>query len=338
VPPGWDRWFAWEGVYAATDTSYQINENGRIVTYRRSQIHDTDLHAKTAENFIGGRTANSAPFFMYLAPNAPHAPAYYASRHANLFANTPLPKPSSFNEADVSDKPAWVRNKPRLSSTKVSNLTQFYRNRLRALQSLDEMVERLVNALSAKGELSNTYIVLTSDNGIYLGEHRLQEKGAAYNASPRILLVIRGPGVPRGVTRSQIALNNDLAPTFASWAGVRPPGFVDGRSLSPLLGESPPAFWRTAFLVEHRRTPEEFAYVRAIPNYSAVRTFQYNYVEYETGEKELYDLNVDPAELTNIYNSATQALRSELKAKLEALKICARADTSATSCTRAEEE
>ena len=338
VPPGWDRWFAWEGVYAGTDTSYQINENGRIVTYRRSQIHDTDLHAKTAENFIGGRTANSAPFFMYLAPNAPHAPAYYASRHANLFANTPLPKPSSFNEADVSDKPAWVRNKPRLSSTKVSNLTQFYRNRLRALQSLDEMVERLVNALSATGELSNTYIVLTSDNGIYLGEHRLQEKGAAYDASPRILLVIRGPGVPRGVTRSQIALNNDLAPTFASWAGVRPPGFVDGRSLSPLLGESPPAFWRTAFLVEHRRTPEEFAYVRAIPNYSAVRTFQYNYVEYETGEKELYDLNVDPAELTNIYNSATQALRSELKAKLEALKICARADTSATSCTRAEEE
>ena len=78
--------------------------------------------------------------------------------------------------------------------------------------------------------------------------------------------------------------------------------------------------------------------MRAIPNYSAVRTFQYNYVEYETGEKELYDLNVDPAELTNIYNSATQALRSELKAKLEALKICARADTSATSCTRAEEE
>ena len=338
VPPGWDRWFAWEGVYAGTDTSYQINENGRIVTYRRSQIHDTDLHAKTAEYSIGGRTADSVPFFMYLAPNAPHAPAYYASRHANLFANTPLPKPSSFNEADVSDKPAWVRNKPRLSSTKVSNLTQFYRNRLRALQSLDEMVERLVNALSATGELSNTYIVLTSDNGIYLGEHRLQEKGAAYNASPRILLVIRGPGVPRGVTRSQIALNNDLAPTFASWAGVRPPGFVDGRSLSPLLGESPPAFWRTAFLVEHRRTPEEFAYVRAIPNYSAVRTFQYNYVEYETGEKELYDLNVDPAELTNIYNSATQALRSELKAKLEALKICARADTSATSCTRAEEE
>jgi N-acetylglucosamine-6-sulfatase len=335
VPPGWDRWHAWQGTYASTDTSYKINENGRIVTHQRSQIHDTDLHAQTAENFIRN-TAGNRPFFMYLAPNAPHDPAFSAPRHANLFTTTPLPKPSSFNEADVSDKPTWVRNKPRLSSTQISNLTTFYRKRLRALQSLDETVERLVNALRATGELSNTYIVITSDNGIYLGEHRLTAKGAAYNAAPRVPLVIRGPGVPRGVTRSQMPLNNDLAPTFASWAGVRPPGFVDGRSLAPLLTLSPPSTWRTAFLVEHRRTPEEFAYVRAIPNYFAVRTARYNYVEYGTGAKELYDLNADPTELTNIYNSASQTLRSELKARLEALKICARADTSATSCKRAE--
>jgi hypothetical protein len=111
---------------------------------------------------------------------------------------------------------------------------------------------------------------------------------------------------------------------------------VDGRSLSPLLTASPPATWRIAFLVEHRRTPEEFAYVRAIPNYSAVRTARYNYVEYGTGEKELYDLNADPTELINIYNRAAQTLRSELKSQLDALKICARAGTSATSCKRAE--
>src|SRR5215218_8461533 len=212
VPPGWDKWHAWEGIYAGTGTSYKINENGRIATYQRSQIHDTDLHAQTAENFIR-RTAGGRPFFMYLAPNAPHDPAYFAPRHASMFSNTPLPRPSSFNEADVSDKPQWVQNKPRLSSSQISDLTQFYRKRLRALQSLDEMVERLVNALRDTGQLSNTYIVFTSDNGIYLGEHRLTAKGAAYNASPRVPLVIRGPGVPRGVTRSQMALNNDLAPT-----------------------------------------------------------------------------------------------------------------------------
>jgi N-acetylglucosamine-6-sulfatase len=322
VPPGWDRWYAWQGIYGSTDDTYQINENGQIVTYLRSEIHDTDLHAGTAEDFIRN-TAGGAPFFMYLAPNAPHDPAYFAPRHANMFSDTPLPRPSSFNEADVSDKPQWVRNKPRLSSAQVSNLTEFYRRRLRALQSLDEMVEKLVDALRATRQLSNTYIVLTSDNGIYLGEHRLQAKGAAYNASPRVPLLIRGPGVPRSVTRPQITLNNDLAPTFAFWAGVTPPRFVDGRSLTPLLKSSPPAAWRTAFLVEHRRTPEEFAYVRAIPNYSALRTARYNYVEYETGEKELYDLNADPTELTSIHASASPALLSDLKSRLDALKACA---------------
>jgi N-acetylglucosamine-6-sulfatase len=334
VPPGWDKWYAWEGMYGGT--SYKINENGNIATYQRSQIHDTDLHAKTAIDFIRNTAGDGTPFFMYLAPNAPHHPAYFAPRHASMFTTTPLPKPSSFNEADVSDKPKWVQNKPRLSSTEVSSLTDFYRNRLRALQSVDEMVERLVETLSATGELSNTYIVLTSDNGIYLGEHRLTEKAAAYNAAPRIPLVIRGPGVSQGVTRSQMALNNDLAPTFASWAGVTPPAFVDGRSLAPLLSANPPASWRTAFLVEHRRTPEEFAYVRAIPNYSAVRTARYDYVEYETGEKELYDLNADPTELTNIYASASPALLSNLRARLDALKSCAGHTSEQTSCKKAE--
>jgi N-acetylglucosamine-6-sulfatase len=336
VPPGWDEWHAWEGNYQS-DTNYDINENGQIVRYQRSQIHDTDLHARTAENFIR-RTAGGAPFFMYLAPNAPHKPAYFAPRHANMFSSEPLPRPQSFNEADVSDKPQWVQNKPRLSSAKIDELTTLNRKRLRALQSVDEMVGRLVDALTDTGELSNTYIVFTSDNGVYLGEHRLEEKAAAYQAAPRIPLAMRGPGVPRGVTRSQMALNNDLAPTFASWAGVTAPGFVDGRSLAPLLSASPPTTWRTAFLVEHRSSPEEFAYVRAIPEYYALKTAQYSYVEYPTtGEKELYDLTADPTELTNIYPSASQALRSELKARLDALKICARAETSTTSCRRAED-
>jgi arylsulfatase A-like enzyme len=335
VPPGWDWWHGWQGAYPSA-TTYDINENGTLVTYNRSEIHDTDLHAQTAESFIR-QTPGGAPFFMYLAPNAPHHPSYSAPRHAGMFSGIPLPKPSSFNEADVSDKPAWVQNKSRLSSTEISNLTEFYRKRLRALQSVDEMVERLVNALMATGELDNTYIVFTSDNGIYLGEHRLTEKAAAYNAAPRVPLLIRGPGVPQGVTRSQMALNNDLAPTFARWASVTPPAFVDGRSLAPLLSTSPPTSWRTAFLVEHRRSAEEYGYVSAIPAYESVRTARYNYVEYVTGERELYDLDADPTELTSIHASASPTLLSSLGARLDALKTCAGASAaSATSCRTAE--
>jgi N-acetylglucosamine-6-sulfatase len=334
VPPGWDYWYAWEGNYYS-DTTYDINENGQIVTYQRSQMHDTDLHAQTAEAFIKDpKRDKSIPFFMYLAPNAPHKPAYSAPRHANLFTDVPLPKPSSFNEADVSDKPAWVRNKPLLSSTKIQELTNLYRQRLRALKSVDDMVGTVVSALGS--ELDNTYIVLTSDNGVYLGEHRLEEKAAAYNAAPRIPLVIRGPGVPQGVSRSQMVLNNDFAPTIASWAGVQPPPFVDGRSLAPLLATSPPPTWRSAFLVEHRRAPEEYAYVRAIPKYYAIRTPQYSYVEYPTtGERELYDLNADPTELTNIYSPDSPVV-ADLHARLNALKSCAGWDASAGSCKTAE--
>jgi N-acetylglucosamine-6-sulfatase len=332
VPPGWDRWHAWEGTYWGTDTKFDINENCQIVTYYRSETHDTDLYAQTAERFIR-QTAGGAPFFMHLSPNAPHAPAYYAPRYADVFSDTPLPKPPSFNEKDVSDKPAWVRNEPLLSSTKVQELTRFYRDRLRALQSVDEMVGRLVDALRNIGELSNTYIVFTSDSGIYLGEHRLTDKGAAYNASPRIPLLVRGPSVPQGVIRSQMVLNNDLAPTFADLGGAEVPSFVDGRSLKPLLTTSSPASWRTAFLVEHRRSAEEHTYVRAVPNYDAVRISRYHYVEYPTtGEKELYDLNADPYELTNIYASASPTLLSDLKTRLDALKSCAGAE-----CKRAED-
>jgi N-acetylglucosamine-6-sulfatase len=354
IPPGWDKWYAWEGTYSGTDTSYQINQNGKIVTYQRSQIHDTDLHAQTAVNFIKDPTRNkSTPFFMYLAPDAPHKPAYYAKRHANMFKGLALPtktKPS-FNEADVSDKPKWVQNKPRLSSTKISNLTTLYRKRLRALQSVDEMVKNLVDTLSVKdpvtgkAPIDNTYIVFTSDNGDYFGEHRLEEKAGAYEESPRVPLLVRGPGVPQGVVRSEFALNNDFAPTFASWASVTPPSFVDGRSLAPLLSSSPPATWRSAFLIEHRSAPEEFDYVRAIPEYNAVRTSQFIYVEYPTtGEHEFYDLDptsptYDPYQLTNTYNAVVNKnpqLISDLQAKLDALKLCKGTGPTAPSCEAAE--
>ena len=322
VAPGWDQWYAWEGTYMSAATKYDINENGRTVTYQRSRVHDTDLYARTAENHIR-QAAGGTPFFMYLSPNTPHTPAYYAPRHASMFSDEPLPRPPSFNEKDVSDKPQWVQDKPPLSSTRVQDLTTFYRDRLRALQSVDDMVGRLVNVLQDTGELSNTYIVFTSDNSIYLGEHRLTDKGAAYNASPRVPLLVRGPDVPQGATRSQIVLNNDLAPTFADLGGARAPSFVDGRSLKPILSANPPASWRTAFLIEHRSSAEEHAYVRAIPNYSAVRTSRHLYVEYATGEKELYDLDTDPYELTNIHASASATLLSHLEARLDALKSCA---------------
>jgi N-acetylglucosamine-6-sulfatase len=161
VPPGWDKWYGYLGNYVQSDT-YRINENGQINTYNRSQIHDTDLFADKAATFLEN-TAGGAPFFMYLSTNAPHTPALAAKRHQSMFSDVPLPDPPSFNEADVSDKPASIGNTPSLTSEEVGKLQQRYRQRLRSLQSVDELVGRLVRVLSETGELSNTYIVFTSD-------------------------------------------------------------------------------------------------------------------------------------------------------------------------------
>jgi N-acetylglucosamine-6-sulfatase len=130
------------------------------------------------------------------------------------------------------------------------------------------------------------------------------------------------PEVSRGVTRSQMALNKDLAPAFASWAGATPPAFVDGRSLAPLLSASPSTSWRTAFLIEHRSSDTEYPSVRDKPNYDALRTARHLYVKYATNEKELYNLSNDPYELTSLHRSADPALRADLQARLNALRGC----------------
>jgi N-acetylglucosamine-6-sulfatase len=251
VPPGWDEWYDYLGYNVLSDT-YRINENGQIDTYDRSQIHDTDLFADKAATFLQN-TAGGAPFFMCLSTNAPHTPALAAKRHQGMFDDVALPNPPSFNEADVLDKPAWISDTPSLTPEEVSKLGQRYRQRLRSLQSVDEMVGKLVGVLSETGELSNTYIVFTSENGLHLSEHRLfAMKWTAYEEAVHVSpLLVRGPGVPRGVSRSQMELNNDLSPPSPLGQGLTLPSSVDGRSLSSLLSTSPPTSWRNALLVEH---------------------------------------------------------------------------------------
>jgi N-acetylglucosamine-6-sulfatase len=330
VPQGWDEWHGYLGDYVQSDT-YRINENGQIKTYYRSQIHDTDLFADKAATFLQS-TAGGAPFFMYLSTNAPHTPALAAKRHQGMFSDISLPNPPSFNEDDVSDKPEWMRNTLSLSPEEVGKLQLRYRQRLRSLQSVDEMVGRLVGVLRQTGELSNTYIVFTSDNGLHLGEHRInQKKWTAYEEAIHVPLLVRGPGVPRGVSRSEMALNNDLAPTFASLAGLTPPSFVDGRSLGPLLSASPPSTWRSALLVEHWQDENGDPYAATIPDYKALRTGRYLFVRYATTEKELYDLNNDPYELESLHDTASIELKERLESRLDALEGCA-----AQSCRSAE--
>ena len=238
-------------------------------------------------------------------------------------------------------------------------MEELHRKRLQSMLAVDDMVGDLVKVLHDSGELDNTYIFFTSDNGFHLGQHRLGAgKWTAYEEDIRVPLLVRGPGVPEGKTLDHMVLNNDLAPTFADLAGAETPSFVDGRSLKPLLKDDPPPpeDWRQRFVLEAvaersgvaqppfitestvaplltgdplpnnwRRTSAASAQLSeewGRPWMKALRTEDYLYVEYKTDEHELYDLRRDPYELHNEYATASPDLRRRLEAQLDSLRKC----------------
>ena len=210
-------------------------------------------------DFINRAEANDAqPFFLTFTPTAPHGdnvpngPPTPAPRHAGMFAGATAPRTPSFNEADVSDKPPPIRNFPLLTDAQIAAIDREYQTRLESLQSLDEGIGRIIDTLAARGELENTYIVFTSDNGYHLGQHRfLNGKFQVYEEDIRVPLIIRGPGVQAGATVEQMAVNIDLAPTMARWGQATPDRVMDGQSLTPLLGQGGETQnWRKDFLVE----------------------------------------------------------------------------------------
>lgn len=287
---------------------------------------------------------------MFVAPYAPHSPATPAPRHQGAFSGIAAPRPPSFNEADVSDKPQWLRQREVLGAREVAEIDELYRKRLESMLAVADMVSEIVSALRTAGVLENTYIFLTSDNGFHMGEHRLDSgKQAPYEEDIRVPLLVRGPGVPAGRILDHLTGNVDLAPTFAELAGSATPPTVDGRSLLPLLGASPTpaASWRQAFLFEHgAQNAEESSLGRtlssllefpdpgrvvaqrgsealAIPAFQGLRTSDTVYVEYETGEAELYDLKSDPYELQNLGPTADPVLISRFSSWLDGMRRCA---------------
>lgn len=327
VPPGWDEW---QSTYDGFTSyfNYRMNENGTVVQHRdREEDYITDVLTAKAVDFINRAEANDAqPFFLQFTATAPHAgagrngPATPAPRHAGMFAGVQAPRTPSFNEADISDKPPAVRNQPLLTAAQIAAIDHEHQTRIEALQAVDEGVARIVDTLAARGELENTYIVFTSDNGYHLGQHRfIGGKFQVYEEDIRVPLIIRGPGVQTGVTVEQMAVNIDLAPTMARWGGANPDRVMDGQSLTPLLGQGGESQnWRQDFLVEMYRhlPPAQNGDV-----IKALRTEHEVYVEYRSGPRELYDLRTDPYQLQNLYATADPGHIAELSQRLAELAV-----------------
>jgi N-acetylglucosamine-6-sulfatase len=319
-PPGWDEWHAAnnDGYF---NVNYKLNENGEVVAYGGSpEDYLTDVIAGKAADHIRRFSAEGRPFFLYVATFAPHSPYNAAPRHKGMFKDAQLPRPSSFNEADVSDKPGFIQDLPRLSEDDIAEITTHHRQRLECLQAVDELVQTLVETLEDTGELDRTYIVYASDNGFHMGEHRMKEgKDTAYEEDIRAPLAVRGPNIPKARKVSGMVLNIDLAPTFAAWAGIETPEFVDGRSLMPLL-DDPSAPWRRSFLIQRLGIEADERLKPA--NALAIRTERYTYIAYNSGEREMYDLETDLHQLQSIEPTADKALIDALVTRLTELRAC----------------
>ena len=325
VPPGWSEWdVAGDGF---REIDYTLNHNGVLTKYGHSpQDVLSDVLRARADTFITQSTDAHQPFFLELSTFAPHFPYTVLDRYANTFPDVKAPRPPSFN-VQGQGEPKWLAAQPPLTAADVTELDATYRRRVQSVQGIDEMIGHLFDTLGSTGALDNTYFVFTSDNGYHLGQHRLKAgKQTAFDSDIRVPLIVRGPGVARGSVDA-MTMNVDLAPTFAALAGARVPDFVDGQSLVPLLNGSTPPGWRDAVLVEHEgpaALPGDPDY-QADDNptsYVALRTAAQLFVQYRSGERELYDYSADPNELVNRVASASPAELARLQRMLDQLRGC----------------
>lgn len=318
---GWDEWVV-PGSYNYAYFDYLLNVNGRALRFGSSRgEYLTDVLTRHATAAIRRAALADQPLFLYLAPYAPHSPATAAPRHEGLFADETYPRSPAFAEADLSDKPLILREALPLEPWQLEAIDRHWRERLRAMQSVDDMVERVVATLAELGELERTYIVYASDNGFHMGEHGMfVGKTTPYDEDVQVPLIVRGPGIEPGTRVDELVVNNDLAPTFAAMAGVTPPAYVDGRSFLPLL-RTPQPPWRQAFLIERRQ--RETHELTGAAAFDAIRTTDWLYVEYGSGERELYDLAADPHQLESRHDTADPELVARLGQRLAELAVCA---------------
>jgi len=334
--PGFDHWAAMKGQGEATDP--QLNIDGERT---KVEGYSTDILTDYALRFL--TRARTKPFLLYLSHKALHPNVLQrddgstavigqggflpADRHRGMYADATIPRrPNAF--IPPSDKPALARrigDLPPLGRETVTS-EQTIRERSEMLMAVDDGLGRMLDTLETMGQLDNTVVVVTSDHGYWYGEHGLSaERRLAYEEAIRIPLLIRYPRqIPAGSTPSRLALSIDLAPTLLDLAGLPLDASLHGRSLVPVLrGEA--AEWRSSFLIEYYSD----TVFRRIVNmgYQAVRTERFKYIQYRDleGMDELYDLQEDPYELTNLIDhpeaqATLEAMKQELAALLERSK------------------
>jgi N-acetylglucosamine-6-sulfatase len=325
IPQGWTQWYALTGGTEQHRYGFRLNENGKVRHYARKPSNYIDYILDSKVNAVLKQwTISPKPFFIYYNPNNPHGEAgtpFWSTRdpepapqYLGVFGNITAPRPPNFDEANVSDKPQQIRDTPRLSDTQLADIDRRYRGRQESLLSVDDEVKRIFGLVRKYGDKRKTVFVFTSDNGLELGAHRIEFKNFLYEEGERVPLIIRGPGFPENTTRDQLVANIDLAPTIAALTGAQPARVVDGIPLLP-LAKNPADGANRDILFE---SPDNGAY--------GIRRGPWKYDLWNNGDEELYNIDNDPFELTNLLfgpgASSYTAIRNQLNARLAQLRTC----------------
>jgi N-acetylglucosamine-6-sulfatase len=346
VPPGWDNWQAL-GLSAQFD--YKLSDNGVIVSYgSKPADYQTDVLAGLADTFI--RTNDPRPFFLTLTPTAPHYETVDdgeddgrtlrpAPRHADTPPLPTIPPESAagFNEPNMRDKPRWMRRLPRVDP---QAMREGYNSKIAAMRAVDDLVGRVVAALSDIDALNNTLIIFTSDNGYQYGSHRRTAKTDLYEESIRLPLVVRAPKQTTARVATSWAMNTDWAATIVDYAGAAPGRSLDGRSLRPQIEGSTTAEGRRTALVELPSdggpAPDQYPFLMIRSKDPAltldasgkkvlVYAQTYDDLGLNVTAEELYDLDTDPGQVTSLHKSRHQKRidrKAALSARLMQLKSC----------------
>ncbi|HEX6752576.1 MAG TPA: sulfatase [Solirubrobacterales bacterium] len=379
VPPGWN---AWHSVLKA-DThhyfyGYSLNNNGAIEgpfgdsgswETREYGVRD-DIgcpyaplnglpcfyETDTLTNYAIGElqaTSPEQPFYLQLDYTAPHgdfrrpAGPEPAPRHYDWFKGAPMPHSRSegFAEGNVTDKPSFIRGSEYLTLGEIHTYRIYWNKQLEALRAIDDGVKLLMDTLGSQHRLRNTYVIFTSDNGFFFGEHRLiGGKFLAYEPATHLPFLIRGPRIRAGSESGELVQNIDLVPTVLELSGATADKSIDGRSLVPFLRDPElrtlrpllyESFVETSdvtengAIIERSRTAARAsrgasASILAPPkDYEGIRLGPYKYIAWPNGEKELYDLEKDPNELNNIVRIPNYfPIRNYLHRELRDLENC----------------
>jgi len=325
IRPGFDYWFSFIGQGQYFDP--KVNDNG---VEMKLEGYMTDILTDKTIDWLKNKRDPNKPFSLNLWHKAVHERHLPAPRHKDLYKNEDLPTPPHDTHKETfKGKPEWLRrktygfkwNENDKIPDELPEITwpinkQKYMQLLRSLIAVDESLGQVIKTLDEMGELENTVIIYSSDNGYFMGEHTFLDKRLAYENSMRVPMIIRYPKLiaKNSIVKEQ-CLNIDIAPTILDLAGVKKPSYMQGESMVKLISGKKDKSWRKSMLFEYY---VDDAWPYAGPNQVAVRTNKYKLIDnfLDDDIDELYDLVNDPGEMKNLindenYNTVEKELREE---------------------------